>query len=70
VEAEIGRITVGGHPKQKVLERAGGVVQVVKHLLSKCTALSSNPRTKKKKFFEFNLNRWKLGGHPGAHLSS
>jgi hypothetical protein len=26
-------------------ERAGGVTQVVEHLLSKCDALSSNPNT-------------------------
>jgi hypothetical protein len=34
---------------RKWFRRAGGVAQVIGHLRSKCTALSSSPRTTKKK---------------------
>jgi hypothetical protein len=43
----------------KAGHRASEVTQVVKNLPSKCEALSSNPRTTKKK---------KKAGHGGTHL--
>jgi hypothetical protein len=56
-EAEIRRIEVQSQPgqieflsrKYPTQKRAGGVVQVLECLPSKCEALSSNPSTKKKK---------------------
>jgi hypothetical protein len=58
-EAEIRRITVGGHPWQIVHEtpifkitratETGGVAPVVEFLLCKCQALSSNQKKLKKK---------------------
>jgi hypothetical protein len=58
-EAEIRRIEVESQSGQIVLEtlsqkyltqnRAGRVAQVLKYLAIKCEALSSNPRTTKKK---------------------
>jgi hypothetical protein len=52
-EAEIRRITVRGQPGHIVPKTPspkwiGGVTQVVKHLLCKCKALSSNPRPTRK----------------------
>jgi hypothetical protein len=57
-EAEIRRMVVPSQSRQIVYENlspkyptykmAGGIVQVVQHLSSKCKALSSNPSTAKK----------------------
>jgi hypothetical protein len=35
--------------KKKSQKRAGGVTQAIEHLLSKCEALNSNPKTTTKK---------------------
>jgi hypothetical protein len=61
-EAEIRRIMAQIQPKQRVLEtlsqkylarnKAGGVIQVVEHLLNKCEALSSSTSTTIKRKYE------------------
>jgi hypothetical protein len=51
VEMEISTATmeINMEVLQKTKNRAGGVAQVVEHLLSNCEALSSNPSMVKKK---------------------
>jgi hypothetical protein len=69
-EAEIRRIMVLGQPGQEFMRThlsiskrtrakwTGGVAQVVKHLLCKCKALSSNTSVSLKKIIQLSLEAW------------